>query len=263
MTRSPEINYRYFRHYVASLPGAKGLRILDYGCGAGEIVGLLRESGFACEGCDVYYPGGTSLESPGLQGLMREGHVRAVEEDGELPYPAGQFDVVLSNQVFEHVRDLGEVLRRLLPVLKPDGHILAHFPSKEVMREGHIGIPFAHWFRRGSRVRRAYTLLLRRMGLGYFKREEESPVEWTERCLSWVDNYCSYVPISKLRRIMQARYTVSHNEMQYMLFRAGSRWWLRRLLTLPGTAPLWCGLFRRLAFMSVVLRPRRSPDALS
>jgi SAM-dependent methyltransferase len=257
MTRSPEINYLYFRHYVQSLPRAAELRVLDYGCGAGEVVELLREAGLQAEGCDVYYEGGSSLDSSLAQELMRAGHLRSIDEQSDLPYPPGTFDVIIANMVFEHVRDLEAVLRRLRRVLKVDGHILAHFPTQEVMREGHIGIPFAHRLRRGSRLRYFYTLGLRRLGLGYFKDQVPSPKGWTDRHLSWIDHYCFYRSMPEVRRIFAGHFDVAFNEMQYMCFRAGSRPWLLRLLALPGSVPLWCWIFRRLAFTALQLRPIR------
>lgn len=255
MTRSSQLNYRYYQHYIEGLPRGADFRVLDYGCGEGQMVRLLRESGLDCVGCDVYYGGGTAHEAPHLKELMEAGLVKAVPEEGPLPYPAGHFDVVLSNQVFEHVRDVGATLDRIRPLLKPGGHILAHFPSREVIREGHIGIPFSHWFKPGSRLRRGYTLLLRRLGMGYFKRPGETPAEWTDRCLHWIDNYCFYVPVAELDQVMGSRFQVTHNEMQYMLFRSSDRPLLNAMIRLPGLRGLWCLVFRRLAFMAVVLHP--------
>jgi SAM-dependent methyltransferase len=255
MTASTDVNYQYFVHYVKRLPHPEQLRILDYGCGEGQVVRLLREAGYNCHGCDIYYGGGQAQELPQLKQLVSLGFVHVIPEDGDLPYQAGSFDVILANQVFEHVKDLGAVLRRLAPLLRPGGHLLAHFPTKEVWKEGHIGIPFAHWFPQGSKFRAVYTLGLRWLGMGYFKRPGESGAQWTTRQLAWIDSYCFYVPLADLHRTMQERFAVSHNELPYMRFRASNRHWLVQLLRLPGTASLWCRLFRRLAFTAVILRP--------
>lgn len=255
LSRSAETNYIYFRHYVQSLPGAARVRVLDYGCGAGEVVALLRGAGLQAEGCDVFYEGGSSSTSLCAQALIQSGHLRNIDDDGDLPYPPASFDVILANMVFEHVRDLEVVLGRLGRVLKSDGHILAHFPTLEVMREGHIGIPFVHWFSKGSRLRHTYTLWLRRLGLGYYKEQSSSPSAWTDRQLAWIDTYCFYRSMPEVMRILSGRFDVAFNEMQYMRFRAGDRRWLRRLFDLWGLAPLACRAFRRLAFTAMVLRP--------
>lgn len=255
MTRTVDVNYSYLRHYVQTLPRSTHLRVLDFGCGAGDVVTLLREVGIHAEGCDVFYVGGFTQESLQAQELMRAGHLRRIDEHSDLPYPPGTFDVILANMVFEHVQDLEAVLRRLRRILRMDGHILAHFPTKEVMKEGHIGIPFAHRLRRGSRWRYAYTLWLRRLGLGHFKEQSPNSSAWTARQLSWIDTYCYYRSMREVRRILAGTFEITFNEMQYMHFRAGARTWLHRLLDLPGAAPLACWVFRRLAFTAIVLRP--------
>ena len=34
------------------------VRVLDYGCGYGQLVGLLRDRGIDAWGCDIFYGGG-------------------------------------------------------------------------------------------------------------------------------------------------------------------------------------------------------------
>lgn len=255
MTTGSELNYSYFRHYVLGLANARSLRVLDYGCGAGDVVALLRGAGIDCVGCDVFYEGGAEDSNPATQAMIRAGDIQYIDESGPLPYPPESFDLILANMVFEHVRDLETVLGNLLRVLKPTGHVLAHFPTREVVREGHIGIPFTHWFEQRSPLRRPCTLAVRRLGVGYFKQPGEGAEAWTDRQLAWIDRYCHYRSLPEVRGAIRGRYTVSFNEMPYMLFRAGERTWLRRLLGLPGAGSLYCRLFRRVAFTAFVLRP--------
>jgi hypothetical protein len=98
-------------------------------------------------------------------------------------------------------------------------------------------------------------------GLGYFKDQADGPREWTRRHLAWLDTYCHYRSMPELRQLVDGRFDVSFNEMQYMRFRAGGRLWLRRLIDLPLFAPLWSWLFRRAAFTALVLRPTHSGHA--
>ena len=53
--------------------------------------------------------------------------------------------------------------------MRPGGSVVSLFPSADVWREGHCGIPFLHWFSPTSRWRYRYALTLRRMGLGSYK----------------------------------------------------------------------------------------------
>ena len=56
----------------------------------------------------------------------------------------GQFDLTMSNQVFEHVDDFAVLLAEINRVLKPGGVFINFFSSAQVWREGHIAIPFVH-----------------------------------------------------------------------------------------------------------------------
>jgi SAM-dependent methyltransferase len=254
------VNYTYFVEFIRSLPGWERLKVLDYGCGSGQLVEVLRGAGIDAVGCDVYYEGGGD-PPPELKAirdrLMAEGVIRHVTEEGPLPFPEATFDVIVSNQVFEHVRDLVPTVERVRRVLKPDGVALLHFPSLEVIREGHIGIPFAHRLPRG-RFRHVYTTALRRAGLGYFKAGK--PVDqWVDDALAWIDAYCFYRPYGEIRGVLDRHFEVQHHELPYIRYRGASRPWLRGLLSVPGTGALWASTFRRLAFMALLLRPRPVP----
>jgi len=76
-----------------------------------------------------------------------------------------------------------------------------HFPSRELIREGHIGIPLAHRLPRG-RLRTAYTATLRRLGFGILIGAKPSgelpPREWARRTLDWIDRYCLYRPYREI-----------------------------------------------------------------
>ncbi|HWS72951.1 MAG TPA: class I SAM-dependent methyltransferase, partial [Thermoanaerobaculia bacterium] len=168
------VNYEYFSSYIRSLPEWETLKVLDYGCGGGEVVELMRKHGIDARGCDVFYEGGSAH----FQETQAREFIHLIDEKSPLPFGDRTFDVIVANQVFEHIDDFGPVLERLHRVLKDDGHMLLHFPTSEVIREGHIGLPFVHWMRPGSRLRFLFTLALRRAGLGYFK-DGLTPREWT------------------------------------------------------------------------------------
>jgi SAM-dependent methyltransferase len=260
------VNYDYFVEYVGSLSNSKRLRILDYGCGAGAIVGSLRRAGFNALGCDVFYEGGRAhggAPDQEFERLLSSGYIVAIEETGQLPWPEETFDLIIANMVFEHVQDFDTTISRMARVLAPEGRMVLHFPTAEVWREGHIGIPFAHWFKPGSSWRRRYTLLLRRLGLGYFLTAQRTPEEWTDAKLDWLDKYTIYRPYPVVRAALDPEWLVEHNELQYIRFRAQRaprvmQW----VLTRQTLAPVLVPLFRRLGFNAFVLK-RRPITALS
>jgi ubiquinone/menaquinone biosynthesis C-methylase UbiE len=145
-------NYIYMvefaEKYAANNPDAT---ILDYGCGSGDVVIAGRERGLNFFGADVFYGGADSakarIEKSGWMGV-------AIKEivDGKLDFPDRQFDLVVCNQVFEHVEDLDAVLLEIHRVLKPGGDMLALFPVLDTWREGHCGIPFVTPLQKGYRT---------------------------------------------------------------------------------------------------------------
>ena len=226
-------NRRYFVHYVRRVapPGAV---VLDYGCGSGELVRLLRAAGY--------------------EALGRAGVLRPYEEGGRLPFDDDMFDVVISDQVFEHVEPLEASLAEVERVVKPDGVMYHHFPSREVVREGHIGIPLAHRMPPG-RMRLLYTTALRRLGLGTFK-DERPAREWAEARLAWIDRWTVYRSREEIHAVFGRNAELRHREIDYCRLRAGDRRWLRALLDRPRLRPPAEALFRRLAFQAIEARPR-------
>jgi SAM-dependent methyltransferase len=233
---SLELNYLYVLSTLARAPqlfnfaAGQRLRILDFGCGAGEVVVAGLEHGFDIFGADVYYAGSKAKEA-----AMRSPHwgSRILEITEQLPFENEHFDLVFANEVFEHVHDLPKVLADIWRVLKAGGVLLALFPSKEVLREGHIGIPLAHRFTKSSRLRSWYVLGLRAVGLGYFKGNL-SARDWTKRQLAWLDEFTVYRPLKEIKRsFADAGFSLGYLESDYIQFRLRGRpllahvasWW--------------------------------------
>lgn len=251
------MNYRYCidwaKRVVAERPTA---RILDFGCGDGAVVEAGRELGLDFVGTDVFFAGADSRAAVARRGLLD--HVVFEMRDGRIPFENRRFDLVTSNQVFEHVVDLEGTLREVHRVLKEDGLFVTLFPSREVIREGHIGIPFAHRFRPGSRIRSAYTVLLRSLGLGYHD-DPESSREWASHWLAWIDSYTVYRPRHAILTAFEHFFDVKFAEEDYVRYRLSDTARLRRfswLLTLPGAPGLLRVLVRRLGTMVLVARKR-------
>jgi SAM-dependent methyltransferase len=232
-----------------------GARVLDYGCGAGALVEAGRAAGLEFEGADVYYGGSKTRAEAERRGLLGSA-IREIRE-GRLEYAGSTFDLVVNNQVMEHVEDLDAVLGELHRVLKPGGLLLSVFPARDVWREGHIGIPFAHWFRRGSRARFLYTWALRSLGLGTWKEEAPTRRQWAADKLAWIDAYTRYRPRREIFAAYNRYFTNELRESDYIRYRLldrPGRQTLAWLAGLPGVAAAGRALFRKLAFLVILSR---------
>lgn len=239
------VNHAYLLAYIQARARPGG-RYLDYGCGAAELVAAGRAAGLDFYGAEVFYEGGDTRAQVQARGLLGEA-VRELDGD-KLPFPDGFFDLVVSNQVFEHVERLDTVLAEIARVLKPGGVVLSLFPAREVWREGHCGIPFLHRFRKGSTVRLYYAWLLRSLGCGYHT-QGKSRYRWAADFCDWLDNYTHYRPMAELNRLFAQAFAcntfIEYDYVLYRLARSGRLARLSSFLTTPGWRSLLNGLFRR------------------
>src|SRR5262249_6418792 len=142
----PSVIHRHILSVIASaMKGNARLRILDAGCGGGELMRYLSqeltdlapEVKIEVSGFDVsdFSPHGARDLADNIQ----------VIQTGEMwPYPDRSFDAVVYNQVLEHVADHRLFFRELGRVLRPGGISIHVFPLKECIYEPHVFIPFAH-----------------------------------------------------------------------------------------------------------------------
>ena len=232
-----------------------GAKVLDFGCGAGELVSAGRAAGLDMLGADVFYGGSTTRLEAERSGLLGT----AIREivNGRLPFEDCLFDQVTSTQVLEHVVDLDAELREIHRVLKPRGTVLSIFPSRDVFREGHIGIPFAHWFPAGSRLRFLYTWALRSAGLGIWKEQAPTRRQWARDKLQWLDRYTHYRSRGEILATFGRYFTSEFREPDYIRYRLLDSPKLApfaRLLDVPGGSAAATAIFRKLAFLVIVSR---------
>src|SRR5579885_2239239 len=107
----------------------EGRRILDVGCGVGTYVRRFRAFSGEVYGIDIAF-------ARVRKGAAELPNLLLASSDA-LPFPDAFFDVVLLNEVIEHVRDDRATLVELARVLRPGGHDILYAPNRLYQADNH------------------------------------------------------------------------------------------------------------------------------
>lgn len=117
---------RTLRRY---LPGfdPRGVRVLDVGCGDAGVLIAFAEAGARASGIEPYERsverGRVRAEEHGVEVDLRTGVAES------LPFADGSFDLVVLDNVLEHVQDRDKTLAEIRRVLRPDGTLYLVTPK--------------------------------------------------------------------------------------------------------------------------------------
>ena len=148
-------------------------RLLDCGCGAGEYVFALMEQ-YGADAWGIEYQGDKVAKA---NCHARHGHRVSQGDIGQLPYAEAEFDLVLLNEVLEHVPDECMALREVFRVLKRGGLLFVFSPNRWFPFETHgcalkrrnqpvpPSVPFIPWLPR-SIAKRWFVFWARNYGQG-------------------------------------------------------------------------------------------------
>ena len=100
---------------------SRGNRVLDVGCGSGEISLEIQRAGYDVVGLDFSQ---VAIDIAAKQGLP----CHVVDVDEGIPFDDNEFDFVWATDVLEHVFDPIFVLKEMNRVLVPGGVLLATIP---------------------------------------------------------------------------------------------------------------------------------------
>jgi SAM-dependent methyltransferase len=135
--------YDFLRIYLSSLdvPQSSRRRVLDCGCGPGNMYALLEEFG------QVY---GSDFSVPALAFARERGLKRLFIADATaFAVQSNTFDLIVLADVLEHIDDDEKALAELRRILKPGGRLLISVPAFAMLWGAHDEA-FGH-FRRYSR----------------------------------------------------------------------------------------------------------------
>lgn len=117
-TERAEMDMRFFY-----LDARNQGRLLDVGCGSGELLRRLSVRGWVVQGID--------FDENAIQQCRRLGVEASVGDLFSERYPAGSFDVVTLNHVIEHLYDTEDVIRECYRILRPGGRLVMATPNGE------------------------------------------------------------------------------------------------------------------------------------
>ncbi|MPY90078.1 MAG: methyltransferase domain-containing protein [Luteitalea sp.] len=215
--RASSLTHEHLATVVATEAAMRGLgatvRVLDAGCGSGAMLAYMaralqqidRDRDYELYGFDITDRGAEghgfhsesaallSAADPRVDWTVR---ISAIRQCDPWPYPDQSFDVVVSNQVLEHVFDHHHFFGQLARVLRA-GAFSAHlFPLKHYVYEGHLFIPYVHRVKEHDLLR-WYIKWLSRLGFGNYRqhrRERDVSLDdFSERHADYMHHFTNYL----------------------------------------------------------------------
>lgn len=112
---------RYFRKILAACNLERGGRVLDYGCGPGDLLIIAKEMGICATGLDAFPRSVDIARSRGLE--------VSLANEKSLAYPENSFDAIVLQSVIEHMQNPFDALNALKPLLRQGGVLVLSAPT--------------------------------------------------------------------------------------------------------------------------------------
>ena len=122
------IAYEHLHRYALCREHVAGKRVLDLACGTGYGSAILAGAAAEVIGVDISAEAIAAARSRHAGGNL----AFRIADCFDLPFEAGRFDVVVANEMIEHVADHHGLLQQAKRVLVPGGLLLVSTPNKPV-----------------------------------------------------------------------------------------------------------------------------------
>lgn len=236
-----------FRKILADLgtPLRPSMTLMDFGCGEGGLVQAALALGLDAYGCD-FYDVKYSCNWGDLGAQLRErNRLRPILQPYRLPFDDASMDVVISDQLFEHVLDYPQAIAELHRIMRPGAVFLHCFPSRYRWLEAHIFVPMASMFRP-----RWWLWLWAALGIRNPYQTGMSVAQIVEANAQFLEHGTLYLGPRRIKREFGRYFTCVEYVERYFLPYSRR---LRALHYVPGGAAAYGLLFSRLLY------GRRSP----
>ena len=122
------IAYEHLHRYAICREQVAGQRVLDVACGAGYGTNILAQVAAEATGLDI-----DAAAVRKAKRKYRRSNIKFVAGDCyDMPFEAGSFDVVVANEMIEHIDDHDRFIDEVKRVLRPGGSLLVSTPNKPV-----------------------------------------------------------------------------------------------------------------------------------
>ena len=112
----------FYAKYADTLrPAIAGARVLDVGCGVGQVVGRLAAAGFEAFGVDV--------SEPNIAKARKQSELCQLYDGQRLPFPDRHFASVGALNVLEHVDEPEAFITELVRVVEVGGRMVLSSPN--------------------------------------------------------------------------------------------------------------------------------------
>ena len=137
---------RRLKRAIGFVPDDRQMKILDIGCGRGELMQYFAEKGHVCEGID-YSSDAIEIARETAQSRLSKKRLRDCRfrrmDATSLEFDSDIFDMSMMLDVVEHLHPpiLEKVLQEVRRVLKPDGSLIIHtVPNKWIIKPARLAM---------------------------------------------------------------------------------------------------------------------------
>jgi len=222
-----------------ALNNSTTIKILDAGCGDGILIYFLHkylhffnpDKKFLIFGYDVidhgvqesnYSQKTFSYLQANAPEIEWNERIKMIKSEENWPFENESFDIVVSNQVLEHVWNHDHFFKENHRVLSKTGFSVHLFPLKEILIDGHVFLPKVHQLKSWDAIYRKVKFYSK-FGLGRYKTEKQNfnndiiyfSKVWADKMYHYC-NYQTYPEISKVIKKNKLCFTTRFTSNYYL-----------------------------------------------